>query len=243
MDRSFTEKFTFTNNIKQFYVNQSINLSNFIDTYLTQANSIKELKKENDELSKFRTLYTNADVSLKTLQSSVFKPDNSSIELKLSNVLSYVNFDDYSKVWIDFEKKDEKILGLVSQNYAAGIVKNVAGKSLALLNGNEKCNYAVYIGKNKAPGIVHGTYKDNYLSIKFIPIWIDIQKGDEVITSGNDNIFFKGLKVGKVLGIKKMADMQEAIVQPYAKALREEYFYVYKKESKKRLPQPKNSNK
>lgn len=243
IDRPFTERFTAINNLKQFYVQQTISLSNFLDTYFSQASTIKELKAQNNELKKFRILYTNSETALSVLQNTIFEVSDSSINLKLSNVLSYVNFDDYTKVWIDFEKKDEKILGLVSQNYAAGIVKNFAGKSLALLNGNEKSNYSVFIGKNKAPGIMHGTYKDNLLSIKFIPIWIEIQRGDEVMTSGMDNVFFEGLKVGKVVGIKKMADMQEAIIEPYAKTLQAEYFYVYKKEASIELPQPKAPNK
>lgn len=243
MDRPVTEKFTFVNSIKEFYVNKSNDISVFIEQYLRQAHTIEILKKENDELTQYRTLYTNAQTSLKVLQNTIFDVNDDKIVLKLSNVLSYVNFDDYTKVWLDYDKKDEKILGLISKNYAAGIVKNIAGKSQALLNGNEKSNYAVYIGEKKAPGIMHGTYKENLLSIKFIPIWIEIERGDEVITSGMDNIFFEGLKVGKVVGIKKMADMQEAIIEPYAKTLQAEYFYVYKNISKKEVIQPKPLNK
>ncbi len=238
MDKPIIKKFTFINSIKQFYVQQVISLSDFTEKYLGQAQRIETLKKENDELKKYRTLYTNSQASLDVLRNALFDTNDTNIELKISHVLSYVAFDDYTKVWIDFPKKDKQILGLISQNYAAGIVKNFAGKSLALLNGNQKANYAVYIGDNKAPGIVHGNNRNNLLTIKFIPIWMQINKGDEVITSGMDNIFFEGLQVGKVVAIKKMADMQEAIIEPYAKALRAEYFYVYKKITKEELPQP-----
>lgn len=51
-----------------------------------------------------------------------------------------------------------------------------------------------------------------------------------------DNIFFKGLKVGKVVSINKMADMQEAVIEPYAKVLKRRFFYIYKA---KPLPKPK----
>ena len=44
-----------------------------------------------------------------------------------------------------------------------------------------------------------------------------------------DDIFFEGLKVGRVISIKKMADMQEATVEPYAKAQQETFFYIYSK--------------
>jgi rod shape-determining protein MreC len=239
VDKPFTEKFTLINHVKQFYVQQVLALGNFSQKYFNQANTIEQLRKENQELSQYRTLYTNANTSLNVLKNAVFKPDSVAIDLKLTNVLSYVNFDDYSKVWLDYPKQDEQILGLISNNYAAGIVKNFAGKSMALLNGNEKANYAVFIGENKAPGIAHGSDKNNLVIIKYIPIWIEIQKGDEVITSGMDNIFFQGLKVGKVIKINKLPDMQEALISPYAQALKQEHFYVYKKITTKEEPQPK----
>ncbi len=44
-----------------------------------------------------------------------------------------------------------------------------------------------------------------------------------------DGIFFEGLKVGKVVSIKKMQDIQEATIAPYAKVLKQKSFFVYKK--------------
>ena len=42
-----------------------------------------------------------------------------------------------------------------------------------------------------------------------------------------DNIFYKGLKVGKVVKINKMADMQEAIIKPYSQVYQKRFFYTY----------------
>ncbi|MCT7557315.1 rod shape-determining protein MreC [Aliarcobacter butzleri] len=63
--------------------------------------------------------------------------------------------------------------------------------------------------------------------VKFIPIWSDINIGDEVITSGMDNIFFEGLKVGKVLEVSEQANMKVATIKPYVNALKKKYFYIY----------------
>ena len=65
---------------------------------------------------------------------------------------------------------------------------------------------------------------------------MDISIGDEVISSGMDNIFFRGLKVGKVIKINKMPDMQEAIIQAYSQVREKKYFYTYENiEEKKEI--------
>ena len=128
----------------------------------------------------------------------------------------------------DKTPQDEKILGLISENFAAGIAVNRNGKSVGLLNGNKDCTYAVFVGESRSPGIVTtaGAGTDE-LKVKFIPIWSDINIGDEVITSGMDNIFFEGLKVGKVLEVSEQANMKVATIKPYVNALKKKYFYIY----------------
>ena len=44
-----------------------------------------------------------------------------------------------------------------------------------------------------------------------------------------DNIFFEGLKVGKVTALKKMPDMQEATIEPYANVISQTHFLIYTK--------------
>ena len=94
MDRPITERFTFMNNFKEFYVRKSNEVSEFIDQYLNQANTIESLREENDALRKYQILYTKANTSLTLLQNAIFKHPDESIQLKMSNVLSYVEFDD-----------------------------------------------------------------------------------------------------------------------------------------------------
>lgn len=64
--------------------------------------------------------------------------------------------------------------------------------------------------------------------IKFLKSSIaDTNVGDEVITSGMDNIFYEGLRVGKVVEIKDFPEMKIATIQPYAKPLKKRFFYTY----------------
>lgn len=242
MDRPISDHFTFVNNFKKYYVQKMVSLEKTISTYFNQVNNISKLQEENAQLKKYEILATKTSHELDSLNKILSHNELSNVQLSFTNVLSYVNFDDFTKVWLDFPKPDKKILGLISNNYAAGIIKQVSGKSLGLLNGNPKANYAVYIGITKAPGIVHGEHQ-HLLVIKYIPIWMTINVNDEVITSGMDNIFFEGLKVGKVVKINKMADMQEAYVAPYINVLNQKHFYVYENLSKDAALQAKNTNK
>ena len=80
----------------------------------------------------------------------------------------------------------------------------------------------------KAPGIITSSKSEEELLIKYIPIWAEITNGDEVITSGMDNIFFEGLKVGTITEVTNLADMKIATVKPYVNVLKKKYFYTYK---------------
>ncbi|AXX93608.1 rod shape-determining protein MreC [Malaciobacter molluscorum LMG 25693] len=228
VSKLFGEKFTLFNNVKQFYINKVEEVNNFLDMYFYQAKSINTLKKENLELKQYKFLYESKNQKLKDIENSINSINLIKEKVTQTRVLSYVEFDDFTKVWLDQDKEDDKIEGLIIDNYAAGIVVKKNSKALGLLNGNEKANYAVFIGDTKAPGIIHSLNKSKYILAKYIPIWIDIKIGDEVITSGMDNIFYKGLKVGKVVSINKMPDMQEAVIDPYAKVLKRRFFYIYK---------------
>jgi rod shape-determining protein MreC len=147
-------------------------------------------------------------------------------DVDLVRVISYARFGDHRKLWLDMDEFDTgKVYGLVYDGAAAGIVVNANNQPMALLNGDPKSTYAVFVGDKLAPGIVHGNNADE-LVVKFIPTWIPIKPGDEVITSGLDNLFFHGLKVGKVLSVSLSQGYQNALIEPYYKAMQPDYFHV-----------------
>ena len=229
IDKTIAKNLNPFESIKKFYVETSISIENSINKYFSQAVQIEDLQKQNEELKDYKLQYKSVKNELDSILNTISAPNSTTEQIRFTKVLSYVNFEDFTKIWIDLEKKDKSILGVISDEFAAGIVINQNGRAKALLNGNEKCNYAIFVGKDKAPGIIHSSKDGNNLLAKFIPIWFDIKEGDEVITSGMDNIFFEGLKVGKVVSIKKMQDIQEATIEPYAKVLKQKSFFVYKK--------------
>lgn len=230
VDKLIIKKFTFFNDLKLSYINKVIGISTTVEKYFNQVKNIEQLRIENDELKEYKILYTATQRQLDTIKEFVITMDvdETKPNINLAKVLSYINFNDFTKVWLDQKKEDDSILGLITEEYAAGIVINENGKSVALLNGNKECSYAVFIGEDKVPGIITSSKDGKNLHIKYIPIWADIKVGDEVITSGMDNIFFEGLKVGRIIEENELPDMQTAIIKPYANVLKKKYFYTYK---------------
>ena len=159
-----------------------------------------------------------------------YKTTNTNNVLSKIDVLSYINFSDFSKVILKPVSDVKKISALITKNgYSAGIIKKKGIEYIGYLNHNPESNYAVYIGENNVPGITHGIPHNENIKIKFIPLWQNINIGDKVITSGMDNIFPYGIKVGYVSSIKKLSTTQEAFVKPYAKVYSQKYFYILNK--------------
>ena len=233
IDALLIKKFTFLNDFKSLYSNKVINFTTSLEKHFNQAETIEKLKIENGELKEYKILYTNAQNQLHTLKEFLVNidiPENKS-KIEIVKVLSYINYNDFTKVWLDKKIENDTILGLITDNYSAGIVVNKNGNAVGLLNGNKECSYAVFIGEGKAPGIITSSKNQDELEIKFIPVWAEIKKGDEVITSGMDNIFFEGLKVGRVIQVTDLTDMKIATVKPYVNVLKKKYFYTYKSDN------------
>jgi len=220
---------TFSNYIKNSYRDSVEMVEKNIEKYLFQAKYIEEL---NDKLVR----YENNHLVMQELASEVndlFVLNNSKLKIdprvELVRAVSYKDFSNFNRVWLETkELNSSKVYGLVYKELVAGIVVTENSKPLALLNKDIKSTYSVYVGKKLAPGIAQGNNAKNIL-IKYIPEWFVIAKGDEVITSGLDNIFFKGLKVGRIISVSSSQGYQNAVVEPYYKSNNPDYFRMIRK--------------
>ena len=217
---------TALNSLKNSYFNVTNAVETTIDAHFFQAQHIKDLKQK---LSKLERLQLQMQECSNRLQ-ALTQENNATLaknpEMELVHATSYQKFGDFNRLWMDVpDYNASKIYGLLYNNYVAGIVISKHNKPLALLNSDIKSTYAVYVGEQKAPGIAHGN-NDKNIIVSFIPAWFVLHVGDEVITSGLDNIFFKGLKVGKVVSIKQSQGYQKAVVSPYFNATEPDYFYM-----------------
>jgi len=200
-----------------------------INRHFFQAQHIATLE---EKLQK----YENNHLVMQQLASEVndlFKENHSKLrtdpKVQLVRTISYEKFGNLNKIWLEIpDYNSSKIYGLTYNELVAGIVISKNKRPLGLLNKDIKSSYAVYVGEKKAPGIAHGNNADN-LIVKFIPAWFNLNIGDEVITSGLDEIFFKGLKVGTVISITKSQGYQNAVIKPYYQANKPNYFHMIKK--------------
>ena len=219
------------NTFKKSLIESVIDLQGFTDKHITQQKSIEKLEYENKELTKQNLFLLDKVNEHKRIIDNISSLTVEEDDIKIVKVLSYVNLDDFSKVWIDTFLEEGQVGALITPgNFSAGITVKDNGKSIGLLNGNEKCTYAVFIGEKKIPGIIHGQKGSENLIVKFIPKWLDFSIDDEVVTSGMDDIFFEGLRVGKVVDIIEKPQTKEAVVKPYAKVMKKRFFYQYTKE-------------
>ena len=214
------------NQIKINYHNSIKFIEDNFNKHFFQADTIVILREKLDK-------YENNHLVMQQLASEIndlYKENNSSLKtdpkVELIRTISYEKFGDLNRVWLEIpEYNSSKIYGLTYKEIVAGIVISKNERALGLLNKDIQSSYAVSIGPKHAPGIAHGNNGEN-LVVKFIPAWFEIQVGDEVITSGLDNIFFKGLKVGRVISFTKSQGYQNAIIEPYYQANDPGYFHM-----------------
>ncbi len=210
-------------NLKEAYLSKYTSLKDNITKYFFQTQQIENLKKQLKKTEKIQLL--------QQVNSNQYKP-NINKQITKINVISYKKFNDFSNVILEnTDKLDQDNIGALITNdgFSAGIAIKQDNQIVGLLNHNEKSNYAVFIGKDKIPGITKGDHSKENITIEFVPIWKKVSIGDKVITSGMDDIFTQGIPVGEVVKIKKLLTSQDVLVKPYASVYDKKYFYLYTK--------------
>ncbi|PAF44790.1 rod shape-determining protein MreC [Helicobacter sp. 11S02596-1] len=200
------------------------------EKYLHQASTIETYKKELQD-------YTKTQLELQALQTR-FEELSDFIKQKApenpdfisTRAFSYVGIGDYNRIWLDFDiapYPKSKIFGIVQNGNAIGIATIKNNRLMGLLNGDENCSYAVYIGDQKTPAIIRYDSSDpEKILADFIPSWLKINLGDEVKTSGLDGIFTPGIPVGQITSITQNYGYITAEVSPYAKKNHLDYMWL-----------------
>ncbi len=217
----------FSNYVLTRYMDAKEYINNRIDEHFAQEETIIKLKKEVKELEKSALL----SIAFAGKLNDILKDNNLSAyapDVRMIRAISYSNLNNYNQVWLDFKDFNKsKIYGLLYQGYATGIVVEKNSHPLGLLLGDPNSIFSVYIGDEKIPGVLQGDKKD--ILVRYIPLWKNPKIGDVVVTSGMDDIFFQGVRVGKVVGVREEESSKTAVVQPYVNLKVPTYLHVITK--------------
>jgi len=170
-----------------------------------------------------------------SLKKELLLHNNINISSQIIQPLRFAQLGNFQKLWLEkFKDYDPKyIYGVMKDGNAVGVIVEKQNRPLMILAGDPECNFAVYIGKSKAPGIAFGLDARTMI-VRYIPEWIKINIGDKVVTSGLDHIFPIGVPVGEVLKTKKMQGFQDAQIRLYGDTLHPNFLHlVYPRGAKK----------
>lgn len=229
-EETFQEKFALlTLPIKESYLELNNSFHKTLDKYFNQADSIEQLKEENLLLRKYLYQQKIKITELSQLKkSSEAKFDNFNNILQVQTI-SYKKLNDFSQIYLTKgqDLEEDKIYGLIQKNVVAGIALKEGGPLKGILLSNPTCQFSTFIGTKKTPGIAKGIDEES-IEINFIPKWSKIKVGDQVVTSGLDNIFLPDVPVGVVTNILTQSTYKTAIVKTYADILHPNFFYLVK---------------
>jgi len=218
------------NPIKQTYTNMTREVGDKSKSYLYQQEQIEKLIKVNMLLREYlleQKHYIRQVQDLFEKIPSLERVPKDSIEIV--QTISYVKLNSFSQIILtkpDFLSSDDGVLfGLIQGKVVAGVAEIKNDNLYGSLTSNSKCRFSVFVGEDRVPGVAIGM-DTKKMVIKFIPTWSDIKKGDEVVTSGIDNIFFANIPVGVVESVEPLSNYKVAYIKSYADILHPNYFYM-----------------
>ncbi|MCD6654180.1 MAG: rod shape-determining protein MreC [Sulfurovum sp.] len=216
------------NPIKQNYQHFTQNLEDKSQSYLFQKESIEKLNKENLILRQRLLEQTHYIKQVKDIYNIL--PQLSKIPVRnisITDTISYVKLNSFSQIILTNPGglKEGKLYGLIQNNVVAGTAQVHNRQLYGYLTSDEMCRFAVFIGKDKAPGIAIG-FKENEMLVKFIPKWHKIKKGDFVVTNGLDDIFFSDIPVGIVTKIEVQSSYKVAHIKTYSDIFHPKTFFL-----------------
>ncbi len=168
----------FSSQVESFYHSIALSISDRIDNHTFQAKKIKDLK---DELGfcKNRLYIYRSDAERYQLLKKELALQGNIISNQIVQPLGYVQLGNFQKLWLErFKDYDPQyIYGVLKEGNAVGIIVEKKNRPLMILAGDPECNFAVYIGDEKAPGIAFGL-DARTMVVRYIPEWMKINIGD-----------------------------------------------------------------
>ncbi len=208
------------------FSNMERKIEDILSLYFRQVETIQNLQKKNRDLEKALCRCRNDAFRFKAL-SSTLGIGQKNTDLIPAFAAGYVKLGNFQQLWLEpFSGYDpSRNYGVIRSEMAIGIVVAKERRPLMILAGDKECNFAVYIGDKRAPGIATGL-DARHMIVKYIPEWMPLNIGDKVLTSGLDHIFPAGIPVGRVLSVRKMQGFKNARIELFGDTLHPEFVWL-----------------
>jgi rod shape-determining protein MreC len=108
-DRLLSDNYPIINDIKALYIEKAIDLESVIQKYFQQTRTIETLKTQNQALIQYQSLYQSTKSTLESLKQTLPNIHQTVENIQLSKVISYVELNDFTKVWLDLKKENMQI--------------------------------------------------------------------------------------------------------------------------------------
>ncbi len=171
------------------YQTENEKLTSEVNEYKTKLMKYDELVAENQRLA----------------AALEYKQNNQSQELKMAKVIGKEPGNWFQVFTIDLGSKDgiKENMSVITPDGLVGRVEEVGlnwSKVMAIIDGRSKVSSIME--RTRDVGVAAGAIETDalsaMLSMSYLPLDSDIVEGDIVVTSGLDNLFPKGLVIGKV---------------------------------------------
>jgi rod shape-determining protein MreC len=227
--------------LKIFYpINRGISIvTNNTKNYFKIMAEHKEAEKENKELKEKvkEALQENA-----ILKEKLIAYDRLKKLLELKESFSYKMIPALVIArepgnWFNSIIIDKGIVDGVKKNMAIATYSGLVGRVISvdfysakvLLISDQRSAIGGMIQRSRDIGVIKGS-ESNYCYMEYLSQEADVKMNDIVITSGLGSIFPKGIKIGKVVGIKKESHelFQRVLVRPEVDFTKLEEVFVVK---------------
>ncbi len=105
---------------------------------------------------------------------------------------------------------------VVAEGVVGKILAAYPGSSLGLLIDDADSGAGVILANSRVRGLLRGQGRTECL-IDYVEHEVSVEVGEQILTSGEDRIFPKGLPVGQVTRIEPGTDFQQIYVAPHAR--------------------------
>ena len=183
------------------YINTSNQISGSIHSLRHSVSGYFDLEEENkillEENKRLKKIISTIDFNNVDSTSTDFQFEYLATKIYKSSHLKLDNYLIINKGTTDGVKED---FGVITSNGVVGIV-NISNSNYAsvmsILNRKIRLN-AMHQSSGKIGSIIWNGNMTNRVTLEDIPKYVEVKKGDTIVTGGQSTIFPKGILIGSV---------------------------------------------